>query len=503
LRAFGTPRRHRFPILSFGRQVRLRPFEASAAVSRLPADGAISHAISPKVLRRDALARRSLAVADLLATTFAVIAGFAVVGHDKLSAAALATLPFVLVLSKVIGLYDRDERLLHKTTLDEAPALFQVATLYTLLMWFGEGIWFKGTLGQQQAAGTWILLFLSLMGARVVARRAVKSASAPERCLVVGDAVSAARVRRKIELSLSVRAVLVGRLPLGDDPSMDGVPLLGTMDSLATVVAKHDIHRVIVAPGASDGDQMLDAIRVVKALGVKVSVLPRLLEVVGSSVEFDDLDGLTLLGTPTYGLTRSSKALKRTFDLVVSAVALVLLAPVFAIFALAIKLTSPGPVIFRQTRVGYADKHFEMLKFRTMHVGAHALRAELRSMNEAVEGLFKIRDDPRITPVGRFLRRSVLDELPQLINVLRGEMSLVGPRPLVPDEDCRLAGWQRRRLDLKPGMTGIWQILGGSTRIPLDEMVKLDYLYVANWSLWTDIKTMVRTLPHVVARRGL
>jgi lipopolysaccharide/colanic/teichoic acid biosynthesis glycosyltransferase len=190
-------------------------------------------------------------------------------------------------------------------------------------------------------------------------------------------------------------------------------------------------------------------------------------------------------------------------DLVGAGVALVLLAPVFAIFAVAIRLTSPGPALFRQTRVGYADEHFEMLKFRTMRVGTHALRAELSSMNEAADGLFKIRDDPRITPVGRFLRRSALDELPQLINVIRGQMSLVGPRPLVPDEDCRLAGWQRRRLDLKPGMTGIWQILGGSTRIPLDEMGKLDYLYAANWTPWTDVKTMVRTLPHVVARRGL
>jgi lipopolysaccharide/colanic/teichoic acid biosynthesis glycosyltransferase len=144
-----------------------------------------------------------------------------------------------------------------------------------------------------------------------------------------------------------------------------------------------------------------------------------------------------------------------------------------------------------------------MIKFRTMHVGAHVRRAELQAMNQAAEGLFKIKDDPRATRVGRFLRCSAIDELPQLVNVLRGEMSLVGPRPLVPDEDCRLAGWQRRRLDLKPGMTGIWQILGGSTRISLEEMVKLDYLYAANWSLWTDVKTLIRTVPHVLARRGV
>jgi exopolysaccharide biosynthesis polyprenyl glycosylphosphotransferase len=455
------------------------------------------------VLRRDALGRRSLAIADLLATAFALTVGVAVLGSARLTPGGLVLLPSVIVVSKTIGLYDRDERLLHKTTLDEAPALFQVATLNTLLTWLGADIWFTGPVGRGQLAATWILLFVSLAVARVVARHTVSAASTPERCLVVGDALGAACVRRKIEHSMSVRAVLVGRVPLPGDPFIDGVPLVGTMGSLAAVVTDHDVHRVIVAPGTSDGDQILDAIRVVKGLGVKVNVLPRLLEVVGSSVEFDDLDGLTLLGTPAYGLTRSSRALKRSMDVVGSIVALVLLAPFFAIVAIAIKVTSPGPVIFRQMRVGYLDEPFEMLKFRTMHVGAEALRVGLASLNEGAEGLFKIRDDPRITRVGRFLRRSVLDELPQLINVLRGEMSLVGPRPLVPDEDCRLAGWQRRRLDIKPGMTGIWQILGGSTRIALDEMVKLDYLYVANWSPWTDIKTMVRTVPHVVARRGL
>jgi exopolysaccharide biosynthesis polyprenyl glycosylphosphotransferase len=275
------------------------------------------------------------------------------------------------------------------------------------------------------------------------------------------------------------------------------------MATLQKAVAEHGVHRVIVAPGAADADQMLDAIRTVKALGVKVSVLPRMLEVVGSSVEFDDVDGMTLLGVPTYGLTRSSKFLKRSMDVVGAAVALVVLAPLLAFIALAIRLTSPGPAFYRQTRVGRQDAEFTMLKFRTMHVDAHRRRSELRALNEAVDGLFKIRDDPRITRVGRFLRRSNLDELPQLLNVLRGEMSLVGPRPLVPDEDAHLAGWERRRLDIKPGMTGIWQILGGSTRIPLPEMVKLDYLYAANWSLWTDVKTLLRTIPHVLARRGV
>jgi lipopolysaccharide/colanic/teichoic acid biosynthesis glycosyltransferase len=143
-----------------------------------------------------------------------------------------------------------------------------------------------------------------------------------------------------------------------------------------------------------------------------------------------------------------------------------------------------------------------MLKFRTMVQDADAMKDSLRHANEAQEGLFKIAEDPRVSRFGRLLRRSALDELPQLWNIVRGEMSLVGPRPLVVDEDRRVEGWHRRRLELMPGMTGPWQILGPS-RVPLREMVAIDYLYVANWSLWEDIKILLRTVPHVLGRRGL
>ena len=193
--------------------------------------------------------------------------------------------------------------------------------------------------------------------------------------------------------------------------------------------------------------------------------------------------------------------MKRTFDIALAGVVLVVLAPVFAVVAALIKLTSRGPVFFRQQRVGRDGRLFEMLKFRTMVRDADRMKGELEQRNEA-EGLFKIADDPRVTRVGRMLRRTSLDELPQLINVLRGEMSLVGPRPLVLEDDQRVEGWYRRRLHLTPGMTGRWQVLG-SARIPLAEMVKLDYLYVANWSLWGDIKILLRTVGFVLARRGL
>ncbi len=152
--------------------------------------------------------------------------------------------------------------------------------------------------------------------------------------------------------------------------------------------------------------------------------------------------------------------------------------------------------------MGRKGELFDMIKFRSMVPDAEQIKHELHHRNEAEGGLFKITDDPRITRVGRFLRRTSLDELPQLINVLRGEMSLVGPRPLVPDEDALINGWQRRRLAVTPGMTGLWQIFG-SSRIPMQEMVKIDYMYGANWSLWLDMKIMLRTVPYVLGRRGL
>jgi lipopolysaccharide/colanic/teichoic acid biosynthesis glycosyltransferase len=236
-------------------------------------------------------------------------------------------------------------------------------------------------------------------------------------------------------------------------------------------------------------------------MGVRVSILPRLFEVVGSSVAFDDIDGLTMLGVRRFGLTRSSHFLKRAFDLVGATLIMLVMAPLVALIAAAIRLESPGRVLYRQVRVGRDGRRFRIYKFRTMVPDADELKPTLLHLNET-KGLFKIAADPRITKVGRLLRSFSLDELPQLLNVWRGEMSLVGPRPLVVDEDAKIEGLDRSRLHLTPGMTGHWQILG-KTRIPLDEMVGIDYLYVANWSLWTDCKILLRTLPSVLSRRGI
>jgi lipopolysaccharide/colanic/teichoic acid biosynthesis glycosyltransferase len=171
-----------------------------------------------------------------------------------------------------------------------------------------------------------------------------------------------------------------------------------------------------------------------------------------------------------------------------------------AAIAIAIKLDSPGPVFFRQTRIGRDGRPFRIFKFRTMIAGADAMKGDLRATNEAGD-LFKLDHDPRVTRVGAFLRKTSLDELPQLFNVLAGQMSLVGPRPLVIDEDTKITGNHRGRLRLTPGMTGAWQILG-SSRVPMEEMVKLDHLYVSSWSLWSDVQILLRTIPYVLSRRS-
>jgi exopolysaccharide biosynthesis polyprenyl glycosylphosphotransferase len=348
-----------------------------------------------------------------------------------------------------------------------------------------------------QIALLWVISFAAVFGGRMIARAAAGRAAPAERCLVIGDADRADRVRQKLATSRA-RADVVAALPLLgheiDDRDWMAMPQL-----LRRVVHDLNVHRIIIAPTTADTTDVVNLIRTAKAVGVRVSVLPRMFEVVGSAVEFDDVDGMTMLGVRRFGLSRSSRLLKRAFDIALTGAGVLVVGPLLLAIAAAIRLESRGPVLFRQVRVGRDGEHFSIFKFRSMVVDAEDQKDSLRTLNEAGDGLFKLARDPRVTRVGGFLRRTSLDELPQLLNVLRGEMSLVGPRPLVIDEDAQVLGLDRSRLHLTPGMTGPWQILG--SRVPMQEMVGLDYLYVANWSLWLDLKVMLRTVRHV-ARRG-
>jgi exopolysaccharide biosynthesis polyprenyl glycosylphosphotransferase len=447
--------------------------------------------------RRDRRYRRLLALADVVAITLALVVCVPLLGEgDMVTPLVAGGAPLVLVIAKVLNLYDRDELLLHKSTLDEAPKLFQVATLISLLLWLGHPALIEGELGREQMLGFWVMLAGLLPLARGVARRVARRLAPVENCLLVGPADACDRAREKIEESGAVHARVVAQVDM--DASGEAEDAAAT---LALLAEERDVHRVVIAPLTADHGEVLNLIRAAKNLGLKVSVLPRMLEVVGSSVEFDDLEGLNVLGVRRFGLTRSSWMVKRATDIAGSALALLVLAIPLAVIAIAIKLDTRGPVFFRQQRVGRDGRLFEMLKFRTMVDGADRMKVDLADQNEA-DGLFKIADDPRITRIGKLLRRTSLDELPQILNVLRGEVSLVGPRPLVLEDDQRVRGWYRRRLHLTPGMTGRWQVLG-SARIPLHEMVTLDYLYVANWSLWGDVKILLRTVGFVARGRGL
>ncbi|MGA9875037.1 MAG: sugar transferase [Solirubrobacteraceae bacterium] len=458
----------------------------------------------PASNRRDWLFRRTLVLADVAAIVGAFTLTVMLSSRSiQITWAGIAALPILLLGAKLYGLYDRDEMLLRKTTLDEAPKLFQVATLCALVAWLTGGLIVTGELDRHEALFLWLTLVGMLIIARTVGRRIALRISPGERCLFIGNEAAAAAVRSKLTGHSGVKAEMVAHLDLDKvAPWSTDTFLKRGIHEIRDLAGIFNVQRVIVAPRSPDAGETLDLVRSLKTIGVKVSVLPRLLEVVGSSVEFDDLHGVTVMGVRRFELTRSSKAVKRAFDLLGASIGLLAVGPFMLIVAAAIKLDSRGPVFFRQQRVGQHGERFYMFKFRTMVRDAEALKDSLRDRNEAQEGLFKIAEDPRVTRVGKLLRKSALDELPQLFNIVRGEMSLVGPRPLILEEDQRIEGWQRQRLELMPGMTGQWQILGPA-RVPLREMVAIDYLYIANWSLWNDIKILLRTVPHVLGRRGL
>jgi exopolysaccharide biosynthesis polyprenyl glycosylphosphotransferase len=453
-----------------------------------PADGGL-----PTLFQRESVHRRLLAGADALAASLALLLVLFLLGDARPALPALAGIPLVVLLFKVAGLYDRDQMRLVHSTLDEAPLIAQLAGLFVLSVTILQPVLLTGHLQGLEIAALWFVSFVAIVGGRMLARWIAARRLPVERCLVIGEPVRAQRVREKL-LSSHAHATVIATLPLQGDEERVGSP-----ESVRRIVRELHVDRIIIAPTTTETRGIVELIRIAKAIGVRVSVLPRMLEVVGSTVEFEDVDGLTVLGVRPFGLSRSSRILKRIFDLIATGVGLIVVGPIIAAIALAIRLDSKGPVFFRQVRVGRDGNPFRIYKFRSMVVDAEEQKERLRALNEVGDGMFKISHDPRVTRVGNILRRTSLDELPQLFNVLRGEMSLVGPRPLVTDEDALVLGLDRSRLHLTPGMTGPWQVLGA--RVPMSEMVGIDYFYVASWSLWLDLKLLLRTVRHVV-RRG-
>ncbi len=466
--------------------------------------GAMSEAaltqIRARIIHRDSTTRRLLAVADCFAVAVSLTVAAVIADSQALGWATLAAPIFVVLVAKTIGLYDRDEHLLHKTTLDEFPTLFALATTSALIFYLAGGLLVSEEPSREQTALFWGLMLVLLIFFRSVARGLSRTVTADERCMFVGDADDAEEFRQKLATSPLVDATLVGWIPVTDAIDAGNGDRVHLFNRIQAVVQERQVERVILGPEPGGSEELLDSIRKIKGFGVKVSVLPDAARVVNSSVELDRLNGISLLGVRRFEITNSSRYLKRGFDLLGSSIAIVITFPLLVLTAIAIKLDSAGPVLFAQRRAGRHGTPFNMVKFRSMVDGADELKDELRHLNEA-DGVFKIPNDPRITRVGRLIRALHIDELPQLINVLRGDMSLVGPRPLPLDEDLRIEGWHRRRLDLRPGITGAWQVLG-SSRIPVREMVRLDYQYVADWSLWNDVRILLLTISHIARRRG-
>jgi exopolysaccharide biosynthesis polyprenyl glycosylphosphotransferase len=325
-----------------------------------------------------------------------------------------------------------------------------------------------------------------------------------ERVLIVGAGTVGHTVAAKIVKHPEYRIKLLGFLDDGQPmPNGSGpeVPVLGGLQDLECILDASGVNRVILAFSQARHEEYLTIARICAEYNVRVNIVPRLFEVLSSRAGVDDLEGIPLLDVAQVELSQLNMFVKRVFDLLVGGLMTIVALPIIAIIALAVKCDSRGPAFYRQPRMGRNGKVFRMIKFRSMVVGADKLREELSERNEYSGPMFKIREDPRVTRVGAWLRRTSLDELPQLFNVMRGNMSLVGPRPLWVEEAEQCRGWAKKRLHITPGMTGLWQVMGRS-EIPFDEMVKLDYFYVTGWSLGWDIRLLFETVPAVLGRRG-
>jgi exopolysaccharide biosynthesis polyprenyl glycosylphosphotransferase len=348
-------------------------------------------------------------------------------------------------------------------------------------------------LGEATLVG--VLCLLAIPATRMVVWSLVRPRRL-RRVIIVGTGRVAATVAARLHRSSRVRVLGM----VDDDPS-GPARVLGTQADLPELCARYQVDDVVVAFSRTPTHETLDFLRRVGDQ-VSVWVVPRLYELLSWRSEVGELQGIPLLGVAPAQAARAARAAKRAFDVVVAGLLLLLFAPVFAITALAIRLTSPGPVLFRQLRTGQHGRPFRIYKFRTMCVDAEEQRTALTEHNEVDGPIFKMRQDPRVTRVGHWLRQTSLDELPQLLNVLRGEMSLVGPRPFPVEESAKIDGWAAARFSVPPGMTGLWQVCGRNA-LSYDDLRHLDYVYATSWSLLWDLRILLQTPVSVLDRRGV
>jgi exopolysaccharide biosynthesis polyprenyl glycosylphosphotransferase len=466
---------------------------ASSAPTRTP-----EPTLRRKRTRKDALRRRLLFVADLVAILLAVGAMTLVEGTtDPLW--VLPTLPLWVILAKFEGLYDTDQpRIWHLTT-DEAPAIFHWVTLSV-----AGSLFFIRALPDEtvtiDAAITFYVValgaaFLLRSGARAIWRRRVP----PERALVLGHGKLADAVSRKLALEpghhLSVLEY-IGREETsnGNGSSHSEVKFEDlSKEDLEYLLAEAGVERVVLAMPELDEATLARVVSSCRGAGVKLSVMPPMRAMLGTAVELNHIAEMPVIEYGTWGTSWSTMAIKRGVDIVLSAAGIVVLAPVMLVIALAVRLSSRGPALFRQVRAGRNGKPFKILKFRTMCHDAEERIGEVISPDELTEPMFKLREDPRVTKVGRYLRRTSLDELPQLFNVLRGDMSIVGPRPEELWLVERYGETQRFRLQMRPGLTGPMQVHGRG-ELNFQERLAVEREYVENYSIRKDLKILLRTV---------
>jgi exopolysaccharide biosynthesis polyprenyl glycosylphosphotransferase len=462
--------------------------------------------------RRAWILRRSLLSADVLTFGLAFVLVTQVfmpvdVGALHVVLLVAVAAPMFVVIAKMYGLYDRDEDQPQHSTVDELDAILHMVLTGTFLA--ATGAWLTGIAAPDFSR--YAVFCLTALVISVVARASTRALvrrwhPASQRTIIVGAGDVGHLVARKLLQRRQYGLDLLGFVDSSPKSLSERVDVLGSLEDLPEIVAERDVDRVIFAFSNDRADELVPVVRALKELGLRVDIVPRLYEVISPGLAIHSVEGVPLVSLPPFRLSRSSRLLKRGMDIVLSALGLILLAPLMAVIAVWIKLDSPGPVFFRQLRMGADGKKFLIVKFRTMTSDADARKEDVAHLNVHANGnggpqMFKILNDPRVTDCGWVLRRHSLDELPQLLNVLIGQMTLVGPRPLILEEDQHVPQWGRARLDLKPGITGLWQVLGSSL-IPFSEMVQLDYIYMSNWSLWTDLRLLLKSV-RVFAGREL
>jgi len=368
------------------------------------------------------------------------------------------------------------------------PSVFLVAAL-ALAFAIGTGQHFT-TFGLYIVAAIFVSAIVAALRASYEALTEVllRAAGVRRRAVLVGDPEQRAHLRRSLGSSRG-----------GID--YEFVDEVGPGPAVDEVLARMSLDELIVADSGIADERLLELVEAAHRRAVKVRIAPRTTELLVERGEYVPGQGVPLFELRPPIFAGTEWAVKRTFDLVVASLIVVVGSPIWVLIALAIKLTSRGSVFYADPRIGLAEREFHMVKFRTMVAGAAEQQQALERANEATGALFKIRRDPRVTPVGRMLRRYSLDELPNLVNVLRGEMSLVGPRPLPLRDYALLDDWHRRRYNVLPGLTGLWQVAGRSD-LDFDDLVRLDFYYLENWSIWLDISILVKTPFAVVRRRG-